>query len=68
MRFCPQRLKYWRHIRRMKQEALADEAGLDRSTISRYETGSLLPQRYQIELLAKALKVEDSDLAPKPNS
>lgn len=51
-----QRIKMRRHLLNMKQEVLAMDVGFDRSTISRIETGELVPQRFQVELIAKALQ------------
>lgn len=46
----------------LSQEALADEANLDRTFISQLETGTKQPSLTTIFRLAVALRVEASDL------
>ena len=46
----------------LSQEALADEASLDRTFISQLETGTKQPSLTTIFRLAVALRVEASDL------
>ena len=46
----------------LSQEALADEASLDRTFISQLETGAKQPSLTTIFRLAAALQVEASDL------
>ena len=46
----------------LSQEALADEASLDRTFISQLETGTKQPSLTTIFRLAAALQVEASDL------
>ena len=46
----------------LPQEALADEASLDRTFISQLETGTKQPSLTTIFRLAAALRVEASDL------
>ncbi|HEX8329024.1 MAG TPA: helix-turn-helix transcriptional regulator [Hymenobacter sp.] len=46
----------------LSQEALADEASLDRSFVSQLETGTKQPSLTTIFRLAAALQVEASDL------
>ncbi|GAB3723486.1 hypothetical protein GCM10027594_04440 [Hymenobacter agri] len=46
----------------LSQEALADEAKLDRTFISQLETGSKQPSLTTIFRLASALRIEASDL------
>lgn len=53
------------HMRKdlgLSQEALADEASLDRTFISQLETGTKQPSLTTIFRLAAALQVEASDL------
>ena len=55
-------VKEMRKARRLSQEALAEEAHLDRTFISQLETGSKQASLTTIFRLAAALRVEASDL------
>lgn len=50
-------IKQFRELRRMKQEHLAEAAGLSRSTISQMETGQRGYRRDSLEAVAEALDV-----------
>lgn len=50
-------LRRWRLVRELSLEDLAHEAGLDRSMISRLETGSRVPSRPTMIALADALQL-----------
>ena len=52
----------------LSQEALADEAKLDRTFISQLETGSKQPSLTTIFRLASALRIEASDLLRRVES
>ena len=49
----------------MGQEALAHEAGLYRTYVGHIETGKYSPSAYIVYKIAKALKVNVSELYPK---
>ena len=49
----------------MKQQDLADALNLDRSTVSKWETGEAFPTGNKLPLIAKALKCEISELFAK---
>jgi len=51
-------LRIWRERRRLSQEALAHDAGIDRSYVSLLENQKYSASLDMIEKLAKALKVE----------
>lgn len=55
-------IKQMRKVRGLSQEALADEAKLDRSFVSQLETGSKQASLTTIFRLATALQVEASEL------
>jgi transcriptional regulator with XRE-family HTH domain len=55
-------IKQMRKARGLSQEALADEAHLDRTFISQLETGSKQPSLTTIFRLAAALQLEASEL------
>lgn len=55
-------VKEMRKAQRLSQEALADEAHLDRTFISQLETGNKQASLTTIFRLAAALRVEASDL------
>lgn len=50
-------IKRLRKERKMTQGYLADKAGIQRETISKYESGKLTPPPYNLENIEKALKV-----------
>ncbi len=54
-----------RKERKMTQGDLADKAGIQRETISKYESGKLTPPPYNLENIEKALKVPSGTLAQK---
>jgi transcriptional regulator with XRE-family HTH domain len=53
----PQRLKASRKLRKMNQDCLAARSGLQRSVISRFESGSHTPSFNNLNRLADALTV-----------
>jgi transcriptional regulator with XRE-family HTH domain len=53
-------LRSLRRARRLRQLDLAELAYMDHSIISRIETGSLLPDRGSLDLLATALKLDSA--------
>ena len=54
-----------RKERGMTQGDLADKAGIQRETISKYESNKLTPPSYNLESIEKALKVPAGTLAQK---
>jgi transcriptional regulator with XRE-family HTH domain len=59
-------LRVLRHERKLSQEALADEAGIDRTYVSALERCVFSASLDMIEKLAKALGVEPHSLLEKP--
>ena len=59
-------LRVLRHKRKLSQEALADEAGIDRTYVSALERCVFSASLDMIEKLAKALGVEPHSLLEKP--
>lgn len=55
-------IKYFRKSRGLSQEALANEAGLDRKTINRIEQGHYAPTMTNFFQISKALGVQPQDL------
>ena len=62
------RLRELRRARQVSQEALADEAGLDRTYVSSVERGHRNISLVNIYRLAHALGVEPAELLRKPAS
>jgi transcriptional regulator with XRE-family HTH domain len=58
-------LRVLRHERKLSQEALADEAGIDRTYVSALERSVFSASLDMIEKLAKALGVEPHSLLEK---
>lgn len=58
-------IKRLRKERKMTQGDLAEKAGIQRETISKYESGKLTPPPYNLESIEKALKVPTGTLAQK---
>jgi len=58
------RLKQLRKTRKMNQAQLAESAGVEVNTISRYETGGIAPSIEQLLKLAKALNVSPMEILP----
>lgn len=56
------RLKYIRSSRNVSQEFLANTLGIDRTTISGYESGRRLPDLYTLWRLADLFEVSLDDL------
>lgn len=59
-------LRLLRHERKLSQEALAGEAGIDRTYVSALERCVFSASLDMIEKLAKALEVEPHSLLEKP--
>jgi transcriptional regulator with XRE-family HTH domain len=59
-------LRVLRHERKLSQEALADEAGIDRTYVSALERSVFSASLDMIEKLAAALGVEPHSLLEKP--
>jgi transcriptional regulator with XRE-family HTH domain len=59
-------LRVLRHERKLSQEALADEAGIDRTYVSALERSVFSASLDMIEKLAAALEVEPHSLLEKP--
>lgn len=49
----------------LTQQELADALHVERSTVSKWETGAAFPTGSKLPLVAKALKCEISELFPK---
>lgn len=67
MKSAGKRLSQYRKAARLTQEALADQIGVDRTTIGRWERGTSAPRLYQHAPLANALNVPISELQFAPN-
>lgn len=59
-------LRVLRHERKLSQEALADQAGIDRTYVSALERSVFSASLDMIEKLAAALGVEPHSLLDKP--
>src|SRR3990167_868561 len=57
----------WRELMGKTQEWLAAEIGVDKSTISRYETGTRIPKPTELFKIAKALEIKIIDLFRHPD-
>lgn len=55
------RIRDFRIQRRLKQEELARIVGVDRSTVSKWETGEAKPRADMLVKLAKALRCKVDD-------
>jgi transcriptional regulator with XRE-family HTH domain len=60
-----ERLRYWREKRMLTMRELGDKAGVSYSTISRIETGRVVPGIDTLIALARALDVHPMDLLPE---
>ncbi len=49
------RVKHWRELKNVSQTELADRAAMDKSKVSRIESGDIKPRAEDIEVLAKAM-------------
>lgn len=61
-----ERIKHFRELRGMTQEALAERCAVSASCVSRWETGNLVPKRANQEKIAKALDICFDDLYISP--
>ena len=61
-------IKRIRELRNMTQEQLAEEAGVDRVTVARYESGKMSPSSRTIVKLADALRVTPNKLLGESES
>lgn len=57
-------MKYWRSKKDWSIERLAKEAGISEATIHRIETGKVVPLLRTLLKLAKALEIDEGQLAP----
>ena len=57
----------WRELKGKTQEWLAAEVGLNKSTISRYESGKRMPKPTELFKIAKALEIKIIDLFRHPD-
>jgi transcriptional regulator with XRE-family HTH domain len=58
------RIREWRHLRRLSQEELAERVGSTGQTIGRYESGQRQVTLKCLARLAEALDCEPADLLP----
>ncbi len=62
MKSVGERIRYFRYIKDMTQEQLAENSGIHPVSIRKYETNKMQPQIEQIERIASALDVNTSAL------
>ncbi len=55
-------IKYFREKKNISQEALAEQLSVDRTTITKWETGVAMPRADKLPELAKILDCEISEL------
>jgi transcriptional regulator with XRE-family HTH domain len=63
-----QKIKELRTEKKLSQTKLGDAIGVDKSQISKYETGENVPPLERIEKIAKVLGVTVSDIADPSDS
>lgn len=63
-----ERLKHYRIKKGLSQENLATSINKDKSTISRYEKGKLLPDVKDISIICKELEIYEADLYGNKNN
>ena len=62
-----QRIKWWRLKRKLSQQVVADLAGIDRTYLSKIESGAArLDSRSTIDRIARALDVSYAELTGQP--
>jgi transcriptional regulator with XRE-family HTH domain len=61
-----QALRYHRMAKLISQQELGLKIGEDQSTVSRLETGMLVPTAEQLAKLCKALKLKPAELFTRP--
>lgn len=61
-------LKGLREKQKMRQEDLAQEMHVDRSSVAKWETGESMPRAEKLPLLAKVLKCSIDELLSKDKS
>ena len=59
------RIKFFREKKDMSQEALAEQLSVDRTTITKWETGVAMPRADKLPEIARVLGCEVSDLFAK---
>lgn len=57
-----ERVRLWRHVRKLSQRELADIAEIDLATVWRIENGRVQPSLETLLALTKALMVTTDDL------
>jgi transcriptional regulator with XRE-family HTH domain len=62
------RLAYFRRLKRLTQQELADTTGINRVQISQYETTSIQPRARILIVLAQALDTTAEELFPPEGS
>lgn len=58
----PNRIRYWRKIRKLTQEELGEQTGLQKQQISRLETGERHVYLHRLRSIARVLNVNTADL------
>ena len=59
------RIKHFREKKNISQESLADQLSVDRTTITKWETGAAMPRADKLPEIARVLGCEVSDLFEK---
>lgn len=62
------RIRELRELRKLSQEKVAEKCGVEKSSVSRWETGGLSPSNKHLTQLAKVLEVNKSDFFTAPES
>ena len=57
---CADRLQEALHLRRMKQSQLCEMTGIPKSAMSQYVNGAFEPKYDRLELISKALEVNEA--------
>lgn len=56
-------LKAWRTRAKLTQEQLADALGIDRTTVNRYEAGTIAMTAQRVYAVASACGVDDAEIS-----